>query len=79
MIQLELIEDLDAFAARSLKLRETLIRAGFRRESGVSTIGFKFVSRVAKKNRLRDWPHTKTLNDYDALIRAVNLEIEEAK
>jgi hypothetical protein len=77
MIQLQLIEDPNAFAERSASLRQILIRAGFRKNSGVSTEGIKFVSSTVKKNCLRDWPNTQTLNDYDALIRAVNLAIQE--
>jgi len=35
------------------------------------TAGIQLVSRVAKAHGLRDWPHTQTPADYDALIDVV--------
>ena len=58
----------DAFAARSHELQRLLMSAGYRRHDGVSTAGIKLVSRLARGAKIRDWPDTETLADYDALI-----------
>lgn len=68
-------DDLQAFAERSRKLQELLRAAGHRKGDGVSTEGIKLVSRVAKRDGLRDWPDTRTLEDYDRLISAVAAEL----
>lgn len=68
-------DELQAFATRSRKLQELLREAGYRKGDGVSTAGLLLVSRVAKRDGLRDWPDTRSLADYDALISAVAAEL----
>jgi len=60
---------------KSLQLQELLRAAGFGAGAGVSTAGIRLVSSVARREGLRDWPFTKTLQDYDALIAAVAKEL----
>jgi len=60
--------DCSAFAARSQQLQQILRAAGYCKGDGVSTAGLKLVSTLARRHRLRDWPHTQTLSDYDALL-----------
>jgi hypothetical protein len=63
------------FVERSLRLQRILRDAGHRKGSGVSNKGIRLVSRVAKRERIRDWPHTRSWADYDVLIAAVTAEI----
>jgi hypothetical protein len=63
------------FVERSLRLQRILRDAGYRKGSGISNQGIRLVSRVAKRERLRDWPNTRSWADYDALIAAVAAEI----
>ena len=67
------------FAERSLQLQRILRDAGYRKGSGISNDGVRLVSRVAKRERVRDWAHTRSWADYDMLIAAVASEIETAK
>jgi hypothetical protein len=62
---------LEAFARKSAQLQQLLRTAGFVKGDGISGPGLKLVSQVAKDRNLRDWPHTRTLEDYDRLIAAV--------
>lgn len=66
---------LSGFVERSYRLQRILIDAGFRKRDGISTEGIRLVSRVAKRERIRDWPNTQTLSDYEALIAAVKNEL----
>jgi hypothetical protein len=61
----------DTMAMRSLQLQELLRSHHFRKGDGVSGAGLALVTRLAKQRGGRDWPHTRTVADYDLLIRAV--------
>jgi hypothetical protein len=63
------------FAERSLLLQRILRDAGYQKGSGICNKGIRLVSQVAKQERLRDWPHTRSWADYDALIAAVAAKI----
>lgn len=65
------------FVERSLRLQGILQDAGYKKGSGVSTQGIRLVSRVAKREQLRDWPHARTWADYDRLLTAVTEEIRK--
>jgi hypothetical protein len=60
---------LNAMGRRSMTLRQILCAAGFVKGNGVATAGIRLVSRLAKEHGLRDWPKTRTIKDYDALIK----------
>ena len=63
----------------SWDLQEILIKAGFvKKGGGVSSEGIKLVSRIAKEKALRDWAHTRHVDDYNSLIQAVREHLEEA-
>ena len=59
----------------SNNLKRMLMEAGHRRGDGVSTAGIKLVSRVAKENAIRDWPHTRNTEDYEKLTDAVRAHL----
>ena len=50
-----------------------LREAGFSKRSGVATVGIKLISKLAKKHNVRDWPNTRTVEDYDTLINLLAL------
>lgn len=62
---------------RSLMLQRMLRAAGYVKRSGVATAGISLVSRLAKEHKLRDWPHTRSGEDYDALIGVVRIHLAE--
>jgi hypothetical protein len=66
------------FAARSQELQRILRAAGYSKGDGVSTAGLELVSALAKKNKLRQWPDTQTIADYDALIAVVRDDLNLA-
>ena len=66
-----------AFAARSLTLQKILRDAGYVKGSGVATAGIRLVSKLAKAHKLRDWPHTLTLQDYDALLHVTREHLSQ--
>jgi hypothetical protein len=78
--------DRHAMSSRSYFLQELLKSAGYHKTSQlgiprvqVSKAGLELVSRVAKENNLRDWPHTRNVADYDALIRAVKEHLDHGR
>ena len=62
---------------RSLMLQQMLRAAGYTKRDGVATAGIRLVSRLAKQHRMRDWPHTRSVEDYDALIEVVKVHLAE--
>ncbi|MFZ4856129.1 MAG: PLxRFG domain-containing protein [Desulfuromonadaceae bacterium] len=64
---------------KSKELRQVLIDAGYVKPSGdVSTAGISLVKRLAKENKLRDWPNTRDVADYNALIDVVRRHVAPA-
>lgn len=66
------------FVARSQELQRILRAAGYSKGDGVSTAGLQLVSALANKNKLRQWPDTQTIADYDALIAVVRDDLNLA-
>ena len=66
------------FVARSQELQRILRAAGYSKGDGVSTAGLELVSALANKNKLRQWPDTQTIADYDALIAVVRDDLNLA-
>jgi len=64
-------ESANRFAEKSLQLQRILRAAGFAKGDGVNILGLRLVSTIARANGLRDWPETRSLDDYDRLIAAV--------
>ena len=62
---------------RSKTLQRILRNAGFVKGGGIGTAGIRLVSRLAKQHGLRDWPHTRTVQDYDALIKVTRAELKQ--
>ena len=60
---------------RSLTLQRMLREAGYSKGSGVATAGIHLVSRLARQHKLRDWPHTRSTEDYDALIDVLSVHL----
>lgn len=73
--QSERVGEPSGFVERSHRLQDILRAAGFRKGNGISGEGIRLVSRVAKREGIRDWPHTRTWSDYDSLIAAVEKEL----
>jgi len=67
----------DPMVERSLTLQRMLRAAGYVKRDGVATAGIRLVSRLAKEHGLRDWPHTQTVEDYDALIAVLGVHLSE--
>lgn len=66
------------YAARSTTLQQLLRAAGHVKGSGVSSSGISLVTRLARQHRLRDWSATRTLAEYDALLRVVHDYLTQA-
>jgi hypothetical protein len=71
----------DGFVERSLELQRLLIDHGYGRKSGsgITSSGLRLVSSIARAAGLRDWPHTRTFADYDALIAAVQSYLDAGR
>lgn len=67
----------DPRVERSLTLQRMLRAAGYVKRDGVATAGIRLVSRLAKEHGLRDWPHTRDVDDYDALIAVLGVHLSE--
>jgi hypothetical protein len=68
---------LATMAQRSQVLQGMLGAAGYKDGEGVGTPGIRLVSRLAKANGLRDWPYTRTVADYDALIEVMRTHLSQ--
>lgn len=67
----------DPMVERSLTLQRMLRAAGYVKREDVATAGISLVSRLAKEHGLRDWPHTRNVDDYDALIAVLGVHLSE--
>ena len=57
--------------AKSAELQALLREAGMVKGTGISGEGIRLVSAVAKEKEIPDWPNTRDVADYDALIAGV--------
>lgn len=64
---------------QSAILQQLLREAGYGRGNGVSAAGCQLVTRLAREKNLRDWPATRTPEDYEALIVAVAEHLNKAQ
>jgi len=62
---------------RSQTLQRILGAAGYKDGGGVGTPGIRLVSQLAKSNKLRDWPYTRTVADYDKLIEVTRAHLRQ--
>jgi hypothetical protein len=62
---------------RSLTLQRMLRAAGYVKHDGVATAGISLVSRLARQHKLRDWPHTRSIKDYDSLIEVLRVHLAQ--
>lgn len=71
---------LETMVERSLTLQRLLREASYVKESGaISTNGFALVRHLAHEHHLRDWPETRNVQDYDALIEVLSEHLAAAK
>jgi len=64
---------------KSQELQQLLRQHGFAKpgSGSVTAAGCNLVRQVAKLRGLRDWPDTRTPEDYDALIAAVTAHFQD--
>ena len=62
---------------RSQTLQRILGAAGYSNGGGVGTAGIRLVSQLAKSNKLRDWPYTQTVDDYNKLIEVTRAHLSQ--
>jgi hypothetical protein len=63
--------DIRGCTAKSLELQALMRANGYGKGDGVGNGGIGLVARIARSAKIRGWPDTRHVADYDALISAV--------